>query len=179
MTSTGVAETDGAAAGAAAMAAAADFRAAMRELAGGVTIITAAGPNGPRGLTATAVCSVSAEPPTLLVCVNRATEGHGAIDGAGSFCVNVTATEHRDLAEHFAGRGGLRGAERFLHGRWDTLATGAPVLADALAAFDCRVIQRLDWGTHTVFLGAVAATRIAAAERPALVYRGGAFHAAG
>lgn len=155
------------------------FRTAMRELAAGVTVVTATGPGGPRGLTATAVCSVSAEPPTLLVCVNRATEGHAAILASGAFCVNVTAHEHRPLAEHFAGRGGLRGAERFAHGAWRSLVTGAPVLDDAIAAFDCRVVQALDWGTHTVFLGAVAATHASAPERPALVYRGGAFLAAG
>ncbi|MDF2995637.1 MAG: nitrilotriacetate monooxygenase component protein [Xanthobacteraceae bacterium] len=155
------------------------FRAAMRELAAGVTLITAQGEDGPRGLTATAVCSVSADPPTLLVCVNRATEGHAAISAAGAFCVNVIAHEHQLLAEHFAGRSGARGAERFAYGAWRRLATGAPVLEDAIAAFDCRVAQALDWGTHTVFLGAVAATQSAASGRPALVYRGGAFLAAG
>ena len=158
---------------------AAGFRAAMRELAGGVTIITADGPAGPRGLTATAVCSVSAEPPTLLVCVNRASEGHAAIRAAGAFCVNVTAAEHRPLAEHFAGRGGVRGAERFRLGRWGVLATGAPVLDDALSAFDCRVVQTIDHGTHTVFLGAVLAARTAGPQRAALLYRAGAFSALG
>ncbi|MCK0198944.1 flavin reductase family protein [Ancylobacter sp. 6x-1] len=151
----------------------------MRELAAGVTVITALGPQGPRGLTATAVCSVSADPPTLLVCVNRATEGHAAIVASRAFCVNVTAHEHRPLAEHFAGRGGLRGAERFAHGAWRRLVTGAPVLEDAIAAFDCRVMETMEWGTHTVFIGAVAATHAADPARPALVYRAGAFHAAG
>ncbi|MFK8250630.1 flavin reductase family protein [Ancylobacter terrae] len=155
------------------------FRTAMRELAAGVTVVTASGADGPRGLTATAVCSVSADPPTLLVCVNRATEGHAAIRAAGFFCVNVMAHEHRGLAEHFAGRSGLHGAERFAHGAWGRLVTGAPVLEDALVAFDCRVVETLERGTHTVFLGAVVATRAAAPERPALVWRGGAFHLAG
>lgn len=158
---------------------AATFRNAMRELTAGVTVVTALGPDGPRGLTATAVCSVSADPPTLLVCVNRETEGHAAIRAAQAFCVNVTAQEHRPLAEHFAGRSGLRGAERFAHGAWRTLVTGAPVLEDAIAAFDCRVVEALDWGTHTVFLGAVAATHAADPARPALVWRGGTFHGAG
>ncbi|HSI40906.1 MAG TPA: flavin reductase family protein [Xanthobacteraceae bacterium] len=159
------------------LAEAADFRTAMRELAAGVTLVTAEGAHGPRGLTATAVCSVSAEPPTLLVCVNRASEGHAAIAAAGAFCVNVMAHEHRALAEHFAGRSGAHGAERFAHGAWRTLATGAPVLEDAIAAFDCRVVRTLDWGTHTVFLGAVAATSTAAPARAALIYRAGAFAA--
>lgn len=150
------------------------FRAAMRELAAGVTIVTAGTADGRRGLTATAVCSVSADPPTLLACINRATDGHAAIAASGHFCVNVVAAEHRDLAERFAGRDGARGAARFERGDWDCLVTGAPVLADAVAAFDCRVVEALSWGTHTIFIGRVAATRVAPA-RPALVYRAGVF----
>ncbi|MDQ0391398.1 flavin reductase family protein [Labrys monachus] len=155
---------------------ASDFRAAMRELAAGVTIVTAGREGDRRGLTATAVCSVSADPPTLLVCVNRDAEGHAAILASGAFCVNVAAAEHRGLAERFAGRGGARGAERFEVGDWRSLSTGAPALADAVAVFDCRVIKAIDWGTHTVFLGAVAATTISP-ERAALLYRAGAFAA--
>ncbi|MDQ0513227.1 flavin reductase family protein [Ancylobacter amanitiformis] len=158
-------------------AGAADFRAAMRELAAGVTIITAGREDGRRGLTATAVCSVSADPPTLLVCVNRSAEGHAAIRESGAFCVNVIAAEHQCLAERFAGRDGARGAERFEHGEWRALATGAPVLADAVAAFDCQVIQAIDAGTHTVFLGAVTATTVSP-QRAALLYRAGTFAAA-
>jgi len=150
------------------------FRAAMRELAAGVTIVTAGTADGRRGLTATAVCSVSADPPTLLACINRATDGHAAIAAAGHFCVNVVAAEHRDLAERFAGRDGSHGVERFERGDWDRLVTGAPVLADAVAAFDCRVVEAMSWGTHTIFIGRVAATRIAPA-RAGLVYRAGAF----
>lgn len=157
---------------------ASDFRTAMRELAAGVTIITAGRGAGRRGLTATAVCSVSADPPTLLVCINRSTDGHAAILEGGAFCVNVVGAEHRWLAERFAGRDGVRGAERFDHGEWRSLATGAPVLADAIAAFDCRVVQAVDGGTHTVFLGTVAATT-ASPERAALLYRGGSFSTAG
>lgn len=159
-----------------AMVDAADFRTAMRELAAGVTIVTAGSDIGRRGLTATAVCSVSADPPTLLVCINRDAEGHAAITASGAFCVNVIAAEHRGLAERFAGRDGARGAERFDRGEWNALVTGAPVLADALAAFDCRVIQATDWGTHTVFLGTVVATT-ASPERAALLYRAGCFAA--
>lgn len=157
---------------------AADFRVAMRELAAGVTIITAGREHGRRGLTATAVCSVSADPPTLLVCINRSAEGHAAITESGSFCVNVIAVEHQRLAERFAGRDGARGAERFEHGEWRALATGAPVLADAIAAFDCKLVQAIDAGTHTVFIGAVTATTVSP-QRAALLYRAGSFAAAG
>jgi flavin reductase (DIM6/NTAB) family NADH-FMN oxidoreductase RutF len=156
--------------------AASDFRAAMRELAAGVTIVTAGREAARRGLTATAVCSVSTDPPTLLVCVNRDAEGHAAIMASRTFCVNVIAAEHRALAERFAGRDGARGADRFDVGEWRSLSTGAPVLADAVAAFDCHVIHAIDCGTHTVFLGAVTATTTSP-ERAALFYRAGAFAA--
>ncbi|WP_246161769.1 flavin reductase family protein [Segnochrobactrum spirostomi] len=150
------------------------FRAAMRELAAGVTIIATGSGDGRRGLTATAVCSVSADPPTLLVCVNRSTEGHAAIAEAGIFSVNVTAAHHRPLADRFAGRHGVRGAERFEAGAWTVLETGAPILTDAVAAFDCVVARTVDWTTHTIYLGAVVAARVAP-ERAALLYRSGAF----
>ncbi|MFE0756767.1 flavin reductase family protein [Inquilinus sp. NPDC058860] len=153
-----------------------DFRAAMRELAGGVAIVTTGTGDDRRGLTATAVCSLSAEPPTLLACVNRSAESHAAILRHGAFCVNLTAGEHQALAERFAGRAGVRGAERFAAGQWITLATGAPVLADAPAAFDCTVLDALERGSHTIFIGGVKAVHVTP-RRPALVYRSGLFAA--
>lgn len=155
-----------------------DFRQAMQELASGVTIVTTGQGDERRGLTATAVCSVSAEPPTLLVCLNHASDGHAAILRNGMFCVNFTAPEHEALAACFAGRTGLRGAERFEHGDWLTLATGSPVLADAPAALDCEVLSSHLMGSHRIFIGGVRQVRINPA-RAALVYRAGRFSALG
>jgi flavin reductase (DIM6/NTAB) family NADH-FMN oxidoreductase RutF len=152
------------------------FRSAMRELPGSVTIVTAGEGHDRRGLTATAICSLSVDPPSLIACVNRQTDGYAAITRYGAFCVNVIAAEHEALADRFAGRDGARGVERFEKGVWTTLVTGAPVLEDALAAFDCEVIEAIDYSSHTVFIGGVRATSVAQ-HRAALVYRAGAYHA--
>jgi flavin reductase (DIM6/NTAB) family NADH-FMN oxidoreductase RutF len=152
-----------------------EFRLAMRELAATVSIITAGQGDQRRGLTVTSLCSLSLEPPSLVVCVNKATDGHRAILQSGSFCVNVAAAEHRILADCFAGRTKRRGLERFAEGDWTVLVTGSPVLADAIAVLDCDVIDRLDHGTHALFVGGVRAVR-SDPDRPALVYRAGEYH---
>jgi flavin reductase (DIM6/NTAB) family NADH-FMN oxidoreductase RutF len=150
----------------------AGFREAMRHLAGGVAIITAGQAEGRVGLTATAVTSLSADPPTLLVCINRSASLRPVLDGVGHFAVNLLGDRHQALADRFAGRHGVAGHERFARGRWSTLATGAPVLADALAAFDCAIDEIIERQTHAIVIGRVEAVRIKAA--PALVYwRGG------
>ena len=120
-----------------------DFIAGMRRLAAGVTLVTAAHRGARSGLTATAVCSVSAEPPQLLACVGRDADAHDPIRAAGAFAVNVLASHQRPLAERFAGAVDLCGADRFDAGAWTTLATGAPVLDPCLAAFDCTLAEAL------------------------------------
>ena len=150
------------------------FKRGMRRLAGGVTIITAAHEGDINGLTATAVTSLTAEPPQLLVCVNRSAAAHDLIRKGATLCVNALALEHRGLAARFAGIDGVHGPERFEAGEWTRLATGAPVLADALAAFDCVVVDTVDVGTHTIFICRVVEVR-AREDGVALIYEGGAF----
>jgi flavin reductase (DIM6/NTAB) family NADH-FMN oxidoreductase RutF len=150
------------------------FRHGMRRLAAGVTIITTLDGSAPSGLTATAVTSLTVTPPHLLVCVNRIAAAHAAIGRCGRFCVNALAQEHRELAERFAGAGGIHGPERFAAGAWTTLATGAPVLADALAAFDCIVANAMDVATHTIFVGLVVSLN-ARDDGIALLYEAGGF----
>jgi flavin reductase (DIM6/NTAB) family NADH-FMN oxidoreductase RutF len=151
-----------------------EFRTVMRELAGAVAIVTAGVGQDRRGLTVTALCSLSVDPPSLIVCVNKHTEGHKMILQYGSFCVNMAAAEHRAIADCFAGVTGCHGVERFAGSRWTTLVTGAPVLASAIAVLDCVVIDRLDRGSHTVFIGGVQAVQ-SDPNRPALVYRAGLY----
>lgn len=129
------------------------FRLGMRCLAGAVNIVTAAHAGHRHGLTATAVCSVTVDPPTVLICVNRSAATHAAIAGSGWFCVNVLRAEDADLANAFSGR--QPGEARFRMRDWTHLASGAPALVGALASVDCRVAKSLDHGTHTVFLGEV------------------------
>lgn len=136
------------------------FIQAMRQLAAGVTLITSAHDSRRAGLTATAVCSVSAEPPQLLVCINRQAETHHLIAESGAFAVNVLASEQQRLAEIFAGTGGVYGDHRFGEARWTTLTTGAPVLSPCLATFDCRLVEHVPAATHSIFIGRVAAVQI-------------------
>lgn len=129
------------------------FKAAMRNLASGVAVITSV-QNGQRGgMTATAVCSLSAQPPQLLVCVNRRASTHGLITESRKFCVNLLADRHAPVAAVFASE--ATWDQRFEAGRWISLSTGAPVLSDASAAFDCEVVERIDSATHSIFIGRV------------------------
>lgn len=131
-----------------------DFLLGMRQLAASVTMVTTLQEGRPVGLLATAVCSVSAEPPLLLACVNRGARSHDAIAGAGLFCVNVLRADQRDLALRFLK---LDGPDRFSLCRWQALHTGAPAVEGALVSFDCTVERAIESGTHTVFIGRVQA----------------------
>jgi flavin reductase (DIM6/NTAB) family NADH-FMN oxidoreductase RutF len=155
---------------------AAEFKLGMRSLAGAVSIISCAHEGRRYGMTATAVCSATADPPTVLVCVNRATNTHDAIAAAEIFCVNMLRHEDRELSGTFSGAQGtnMRGEARFRDGQWTRLATGAPVLADALVSFDCRVVNRLVHGSHTIFLGEVARMQIGRKGKP-LLYADGQY----
>lgn len=148
----------------------------MRLLAAGVTLVTTASDEGGRaGLTATAVCSVSAEPPQLLVCVNRGAEAHDLLMVGGRLAVSLLDAAQSDLADLFAGRTGVHGEGRFEAGRWTTLTTGAPVLADGLACFDCRVTSALPAGSHTIFLARVLATSVRFEPGAPLAYLDGGY----
>ena len=141
------------------------YREAMARLAGAVHLVTTDGPGGRAGFTATAVCSVSDTPPTLLVCINRDSSAYPAFSRNGRLCVNLLAAGHEALAEAF-GRRPL--AERFSEGVWGEGLGGGPVLDGALAAFDCRIVHRVTAGTHDVLFGEVEA--LSGGGGDALVY---------
>src|SRR5687768_16548600 len=112
-----------------------EFKHGMRQLAAGVNIVTVVHEGARDGLTATAVCSISAEPPHLLVCVYASAGAHWPIHRSGAFCLNVLARDQEAIARRFAGMDGSPRIERFALGAWDELTTGAPALKDALANF--------------------------------------------
>ena len=145
------------------------FREAMSRLGAAVHVITTAGPGGKTGATATAVCSVSDAPPTLLMCLNRRSQTNPIVVENGVFCVNVLGDSGAEIADIFAGRTGVQGSERFANGEWAVLVTGSPVLASAVVAFDCRIIEVRAVASHNVFFGAVEAVRLGPGG-PALVY---------
>lgn len=146
------------------------FKTGMRSLAGAVTIITSAHASHRYGMTATAVCSVSAEPPTLLACVNRLAATHDAIQKSRVFCVNVLRAEDWELSSNFSGQ--QSGEGRFRTRNWSKLATGSPVLVDSLVSFDCRVVKTLAHGSHTVFLGQVEQVLLGRKGKPLLYSEG-------
>src|SRR5437868_4646546 len=111
------------------------FREAMSRLGAAVHVITTAGPGGKTGATATAVCSVSDAPPTLLMCLNRKSQTDPVVQANGVFCINTLAHGGAEIADIFSGRTGVQGAERFAVGEWMVLSTGSPVLASAVIAF--------------------------------------------
>jgi flavin reductase (DIM6/NTAB) family NADH-FMN oxidoreductase RutF len=154
---------------------AAAFKKGMRHLAASVTLITTHHAQQRGGLTATAVCSVSAEPPQLLVCVNKSASAHDPIGHAGFFCVNVLSPLHRKIAERFAGMDGVEGDQRFNDmGEWTTLSTGAPVLKGCPVSFDCKLVAELSAGTHTIYIGQIVDVALDPAAH-ALLYADGVF----
>ncbi len=120
------------------------YREAMSRLGAAVNIITTHGITGDVGFTASAVCSVTDDPPTLLVCMNRNSVSRQAFMRSKSLCVNVLAHEHEELSPIFASVGSLPMAERFKLAKWLRLTTGAPVLESAAASFDCIIDQITD-----------------------------------
>jgi flavin reductase len=153
-----------------------EFRDAMSRMAAAVNIVTTNGPGGLAGFAATAVCSVTDSPPTLLVCLNRGASVHPAVTANGVLCVNVLSDGHQDLSRLFGGKTPVE--ERFAAASWSELATGSPVLDDALVSFDCRIIHRADGGTHDILMCEVDAIR-RRDDGQGLVYFDRTYHSAG
>jgi len=146
-----------------ALPAASDFREAMSRVAGAVNIITTDGAGGKSGFTATAMVSVSDTPPTLLVCANATSRTLVAIQRNQRFAVNVLAADARAIAEAFTGKTGLGGAERFTIGDWQAGALGQPMLAGALAAFECDLAEAKPVAGHVVLIGTIRAISLGSA----------------
>ncbi|WP_233838193.1 flavin reductase [Paraburkholderia sp. ZP32-5] len=153
------------------------YRDAMARLGAAVHIVTSSGAAGVVGLTASAVCSVTDAPPTLLVCLNRKSSAHDALISNRVLCVNTLGAKHEDLSRRFAS--GVPMAERFGGANWHVMETGSPVLGDALVAFDCRIISSIRQGTHSVLLCEVARTRVDGAAEPGLMYFARRYHRVG
>ena len=135
----------------------APFRDAMCRLGAAVHVVTTDGPAGKTGFTATAVCSVSDSPATLMICLNRTATSYPVLRGNGVFCVNTLRAGEEIIADIFAGRTKIARERRFDNGTWSTLATGSPVLMSAVVAFDCRVREVKSVASHDVYFGIVEA----------------------
>jgi len=142
-------------------AATADFRAAMRHLTGGVSVITVGRGKDITGMTVTSVSSLSVEPATLLVCINRESSSWPLLKQHGVFGINILNADQLDVAERFTGKSGLKGAERFAGAEWFTRASGVPLLAGALAAIDCEAEDIIERHSHAIVIGRVLDMQLA------------------
>ena len=152
------------------------LRRAMRRAAGGVSVITAGTGEERTGLTVTTATSLSMEPPTMLICVNRAASAWPVIRRHGHFAVNILASDQADIADRFAGRGGVNGAARYGGAEWVRLGSGVLGLRGALATIDCAVADTIERGSHAIVIGTVLAVTVEPAPaRDPLVYADGRF----
>jgi len=140
------------------------FRSVMRQLAGAVTVITTEGGGKLHGFTATAVCSVCADPPTVLIAVNQSARTHPHIDQKDAFAINVLSEDQKSVAEHFA----TKGDNQFATASYRLSPRGIPLLANAAAHLECEVYKKIPIGTHTLFVGRVIGTGFE--RRAPLVY---------
>jgi flavin reductase len=154
-----------------------EYRDAMARLGAAVHIVTSSGAAGVVGLTASAVCSVTDAPPTLLVCLNQKSSAHDALISNRVLCINTLGAKHEGLSRRFAS--GVPMAQRFDGANWQVMETGSPVLDDALVAFDCRIVSSIRQGTHSVLLCEVARTRVEDAAEPGLIYFARRYHSLG
>lgn len=145
-----------------------ELRRVMSHFATGVTIVTTHDGQGRcYGLTANAVCSVSLDPPLILVCVDKRADSHPAFQRSQEFVVNILDERQEELSRRFA----VSGGEKFVGLSCRSGVTGAPILPGALAHVECRVVAAHDAGDHTIYIGAVESAD-AADGRPLLFFRG-------
>lgn len=131
------------------------FRDAMRRTVSGVAVLATDGPAGRAGVTVSTLCSLSMEPPSVIACIHRASRALPVMIENNAFTANVLAQDQRRVAESFAGQIPEYVEDRFAAGNWHELTTGAPVLEGVLAAFDCRVAEIFDFGSHRMVIGRV------------------------
>ena len=155
-----------------------DFRNAMRQLTGGVSVITAGKGRDISGMTVTSVSSLSVDPPSLIVSLNRESSSWPLVKRYGVFGVNILTSDQIDIADRFTGKGGLKGADRFGGARWTTRASGVPLLADALAAIDCEVEDVIERHSHAIVIGRVLDVAVST-RTAALAYWQGRYVAIG
>ena len=146
------------------------FRDVMSHWATGVTVVTTCHDGELHGMTVNSFSSLTVEPPLVLFCADRSAHTYGLVEASGVFAVNVLSAGQEELSNLFAGRYPERDADRFAGVAYRQAATGAPILRGSLGYLDCRVVARYPHGTHTIFVGAVAAAELLDAETAPLLY---------
>ena len=146
-----------------------EFREALSRVASSVSVVATDGAHGIAGFTCSAVCSVTDEPPTIMVCVNRKSAANPIIKGNGVLCVSSLGAEQVELSQMFAGVGRVPMQERFASPHWGVLATGSPYCKTSRVALDCRVADIREIGTHSVIFAEVLSAVHAGDGQP-LIY---------
>lgn len=150
-----------------------DFRSAMRHLVGGVSVITVGRGDEIAGMTVSSVSSLAIDPPSLIVSVNRNASSWPLLQRDRAFGVNILAASQLDIAERFAGKGGLKGAARFEGAEWRRRVTGVPLLAGALAAIECEVEELIERHSHAIVIGRVVHLDVGPAAAALAYWQGG------
>ncbi|HMT47156.1 MAG TPA: flavin reductase family protein [Novosphingobium sp.] len=148
------------------------FKAAMRRLASAVAIVAAKGDAGPVGMAATSVTSLTADPPAVLICVNRSTLLHGLLVPTAPLSVNLLSRHQQDVSAAFGG--GVPQEERFRIGDWQDGPGGVPLLAGAQANLSCVIDAMLAYGTHSIVIARVLSAEVSEDVAP-LIYQDGAY----
>lgn len=138
----------------------------------GTAIVTAEGNDGPRGFLALSATHLCADPPIMMISVDKKTSAVSAILEGGHFAINYLATDQADLAGPFGGKGELKGADRFTLGSWSRLATGAPVLEGASGVIDCEVEEAIERHGTLIVLGRVRDFAATEGKAPMVSYKG-------
>lgn len=148
------------------------FKAAMRRLSASVGIVVAMGDQGPVGIAATSVTSLTVDPPAVLICVNRAASLHSLLVPTTPLSVNLLSRSQQDVSAAFGG--GLPHDQRFGVGQWQTGANGLPSLTDAQANLNCVIDAMLAYGTHSIVIARVLAVTVSGEVDP-LIYQDGKY----
>lgn len=149
------------------------FWRAVGQRATGSTVVTARSSSGPAGLLGLSATHLCADPPTMLVAVDKRTSALATIVDAGHFAINYLPRDASDLADIFAGKTELKGASRFQTASWTALVTGAPILERAVGAIDCKLVETMERYGVVIILGRVVATRDDPQTLPLVHFRGG------
>jgi flavin reductase (DIM6/NTAB) family NADH-FMN oxidoreductase RutF len=145
-----------------------EFREALRHFPAGVTVVTVVAGGEVHGLTVSAFCSVSPEPPLVAVVIDQRHTAYPLLEEDGAvFAVNFLGQDQTEVSNRLAW---VKDEDRFAEGDWQAAVTGAPILGDALAWLDCRVWGRYPAGTHTIYVGEVVGSGVPRPDEPPLVY---------
>lgn len=149
------------------------FWRALGQRAIGSTIVTARSADGPAGFLGLSASHISADPPLMLASIDKRTSALQTVLAARHFAVNFLPSDASEIADLFGGKGTLKGADRFNVGQWQTLTTGAPVLANALGAMDCTLEDTIERGGICIVIGRVVDVLVGSGGSPLIHFRGG------